>query len=102
MFSCAILSLNDCGLGQIFLVIYNSQTYGFSFSLPFFSSNPHIFGPEHLFSGPLVFFLKKKMLSCAILSQNDRGLGQIFLLIHNPQSYGFSFSSPRFRIFLQW
>ena len=39
--SCAILSQNDRGLGQILLVIYNPQTYGFSFSSPFFPGTPH-------------------------------------------------------------
>ena len=39
------------------------------------------------------------MLSCSILSQNDRGPGQIFLVIYNPQTYDLSFSWPFFRIF---
>ena len=51
MLTCAILSQNFWGWGQIFLVNYNLQTYGLRFSSPFFPATPTFPPQKHFFYG---------------------------------------------------
>ena len=55
------LSKNFRGWGQIFLVNYNPQTYGQSFSSPFFQATPTFWAQKHFFNGPFKKFGKNEI-----------------------------------------